>query len=126
MRAGGAVLVGPGPHLMAGLCAVELVITEGGGGNRQSSTGEHAGRQLVACQFSCSGAEDKNSRSETVQQVSARAATHHSHMPNGETGYSDGIFTDKGLKGVWVTTFCGTGYQQHTVCITIFSMVMDG
>lgn len=36
----------PGPHLIVSLCAVELVITEGGGSNREQSTGRHSARQL--------------------------------------------------------------------------------
>ena len=44
----------PGPHLIVSLCAVELVITEGGGGNREQSTGRHTARQLSPCQFHCS------------------------------------------------------------------------
>lgn len=50
----------PWPHLMVSLCAAELVITEGGGSNRESSTGKHTGRQLSPCQFHCSDTGDKN------------------------------------------------------------------
>lgn len=50
----------PWPHLIVSLCAVELVITEGGGSNREQSTGKHTGRQLAPCQFHCSDTGDKS------------------------------------------------------------------
>lgn len=49
----------PRPHLMVSLCAVELVITEGGGGNREWSTGKHK-QTAGPCQFYCSYIRDKS------------------------------------------------------------------